>query len=336
MKKGLKIGAASLAALLVFGVAGCGKISDADGKKWAEDNGYVKAENAGELPAPVDYEKNAACDTDDTATLYSNSCAGINYENITEYLDREDVDYIDLQERDAYYKGHLKGFRNVEFFSKIYPSGGGAGDTQLFYEGADGRFAPRYVNSVEILETLFPKDKTLFLMCGGGVRVVPMMQLLKQYGWDMSKVYNVGGMSHYTVQNGYTDGEYLVRLNTTEDAYTVYTGSATGKSQPTVQSDDLKITVNVLYHEEDNKIGGVYIVADDVQDVTDHASEAWEAGVNELLSSFEGLTIEEARAKVVTNGSNKELAPDVDVIADATNSSQVVYEAVIDALKTIA
>ena len=41
MKKGLKIGAASLAALLVFGAAGC-SVSDKDGKAWAEENGYVK------------------------------------------------------------------------------------------------------------------------------------------------------------------------------------------------------------------------------------------------------------------------------------------------------
>lgn len=33
MKKGLKLGAASLAALMVFGVAGC-SVSEKDGKAW--------------------------------------------------------------------------------------------------------------------------------------------------------------------------------------------------------------------------------------------------------------------------------------------------------------
>lgn len=42
MKKGLKIGVASLAALMAFGTAGC-SVKDKDGKAWAEKNGYVKA-----------------------------------------------------------------------------------------------------------------------------------------------------------------------------------------------------------------------------------------------------------------------------------------------------
>ena len=45
MKKGFKIGAMSLAALLVFGAAGC-SVSDKDGKAWAEKNGYVKYESS--------------------------------------------------------------------------------------------------------------------------------------------------------------------------------------------------------------------------------------------------------------------------------------------------
>lgn len=46
MKKGFKIGAASLAALMVFGAAGCGKISNKDGAEWAEKNGYIKYESS--------------------------------------------------------------------------------------------------------------------------------------------------------------------------------------------------------------------------------------------------------------------------------------------------
>lgn len=42
MKKIKRLSAISLASLMVFGVAGCGKISDEEGAKWAQDNGYVK------------------------------------------------------------------------------------------------------------------------------------------------------------------------------------------------------------------------------------------------------------------------------------------------------
>ena len=42
MKGIKKIGVISLSSLMVLGIAGCGKISDDEGAKWAEDKGYVK------------------------------------------------------------------------------------------------------------------------------------------------------------------------------------------------------------------------------------------------------------------------------------------------------
>ena len=48
------------------------------------------------------------------------------------------------------------------------------------------------------MEVLFPKDKTIFLMCQGGGRVAQAMTLLEALGWDMTKIYNVGGMGQYT------------------------------------------------------------------------------------------------------------------------------------------
>lgn len=42
MKKGLKLGAASLAALMVFSVAGCGKTTDEEYAKWARDHGWIE------------------------------------------------------------------------------------------------------------------------------------------------------------------------------------------------------------------------------------------------------------------------------------------------------
>ena len=55
MKKGLKLGAASLAAMMVFGLTGCGNdgISKKEGQEWAEKNGYVKEGFAEGLPASV-------------------------------------------------------------------------------------------------------------------------------------------------------------------------------------------------------------------------------------------------------------------------------------------
>jgi rhodanese-related sulfurtransferase len=66
-----------------------------------------------------------------------------------------------------------------------------------------------YEESDDLLEALFPKDKTLFLMCQSGARVVQMMNILKAKGYDMSKIYNVGGMAQFT------DSKYASKITNT-------------------------------------------------------------------------------------------------------------------------
>ena len=175
-----------------------------------------------------------------------------------------------------------------------------------------------------MLESMFPKNKTLFLMCQSGGRVKTMMQLLDQYGWDMTKVYNVGGTGSYNA----TDGYDIVQFVRADDAYVKYTGSATGKSQANLAVEDLSVTVDVLYHAGDDKIGGVYISGGTVTTTT--VAEAWAEEVAELLARFEGMSLEDVRATV----SNETLADDIDVISGATVSTTMVYKAVINALTT--
>lgn len=363
MKKGLKIGAMSLAALLVFGVAGCGKVSDKDGKAWAEANGYVKSENAAALPSPVDTSI-AKCDTDDTKTRYGADCSAINKDNLEDYLGRSDVFYVDVRNstavgtfyrksatgtfkkvvvnnKDTYvaieqgeevaateryesyqqldpatYSGaHLKGFANVEFFAYVFDSSANHSGKQLFYKGEDGRFVPRYATSVETLEALFPKNKTLFIMCQSGGRVVTLMQLLDQFGWDMEKVYNVGGMSSYTNE------EFAVILGD-DYAYTEKVGTATGEASGTA----LNVTVRVLYDDVEDKVGAVTIVSGTTSSAS--YAEAWKAELPTLLDSFVGLSADEVSALV----SNGQLSDDVDVIAGATVSTKLIVDAVINAL----
>ena len=52
-----------------------------------------------------------------------------------------------------------------------------------------------------ILEELFPKDKAIFLMCGGGGYSGMMKSLLIFLGWDASKLYNIGGNWNYKGEN---------------------------------------------------------------------------------------------------------------------------------------
>jgi len=337
MKKILGLGTLALAGVLAF--TGCGKsdgMTEEEAIQYAKDQGYTKVEAPAALPAPTDKtktytvgsgqnEQTLSCDTDDTSGLYAYGCSSITATNLKDYLGREDVLYYDVKDKGDYETKHLKGFINVEFFNYIYPNGGGNEDSQtLFYKGADGRFAPKYAYSVSMLESIFPKDKTLFLMCKSGGRVTTLMKLLDQYGWDMSKVYNVGGTGSYTTQAGYD----IVQFNRATDVYTIYTGSATAKSQTSKTEDDLSVNVKVLYHAGENKIGGVYIAGGTV--TTSVYAERWAEEVNGLLTRFNGMSLDDVRATVVEGT----LDEDIDVVANATVSTTMVYRAVIDALES--
>jgi hypothetical protein len=56
-----------------------------------------------------------------------------------------------------------------------------------------------------ILEELFPKDKNIFLMCGGGGYAGMTKNLLVSLGWDGDKIWNVGGYWYY-------EGEHNVEV----------------------------------------------------------------------------------------------------------------------------
>ena len=57
---------------------------------------------------------------------------------------------------------------------------------------------PLYEESMMIMEELFPKDKAIFLMCGGGGYAGMTKQLLIYLGWDENKLYNTGANWTYT------------------------------------------------------------------------------------------------------------------------------------------
>lgn len=153
-----------------------------------EDNGWLQLK---ELPAPQDTSKKDG-ETACTVGNYNLACSSIDQKNLGDYMNRPDVAYIDLRGIDNGYLGqHIHGFEPVEFFNFMW------GDTyQLFAKDN----TPRYEESVQLLNLYFPKDKTLFLMCQSGGRVVSMMKLLEANGYDMNKVYNVGGFNQLGVK----------------------------------------------------------------------------------------------------------------------------------------
>ena len=157
-----------------------------------------------ELPAPVDTTKTYQANKDDpTETVcepgnFGPTCSAINSENLKQYLGRTDVKYIDLRDYTDYAKKHLRNFECIPYFALIF-NADAANDASLpqLFGGTVDDPIPVYAESDELLEALFPKGKTIFLMCQSGGRVNQMMKLLSARGWDMSKVYNIGGMAHY-------------------------------------------------------------------------------------------------------------------------------------------
>ncbi len=170
---------------------------------WVKDplnNGYTMNM---ELPAPQDTSKmyKPTQDGDEVACPvgeFNTACSSINVDNLYEYLSVEDAVYIDLRDYSDYVMKHLKNFEVIPYFGLIYNAEAGTDGKPQLYKGDVTDPVAVYEESDAILNTLFPKDKTIFLMCQSGGRVVNMMKLLEAKGYDMSKIYNVGGMGQYT------------------------------------------------------------------------------------------------------------------------------------------
>jgi rhodanese-related sulfurtransferase len=142
----------------------------------------------------------------------------INEETIDNYLGREDSVYRDMRMLkdpgnyeaiggDSYLSGIVKGFEVVPYpyLTEVKGLPKEVGDSYkgktLFKQLEDGTYKANYKESLELLEYLFPKDKNIFLMCGGGGYAGMTKQLLVSLGWDENKIYNVGGYWYYNGKN---------------------------------------------------------------------------------------------------------------------------------------
>ena len=142
----------------------------------------------------------------------------VNESTIDQYLGRSDAVYRDLRMLkdpgnyeaiggDSYLSGYVDGFEVVPYPYIVNVSGlpEAVGQTYtgktLFRAHSDGTYTANYAESMQILEDLFPKDKVIFLMCGGGGYSGMMKNMLVSLGWDGSKIYDVGGYWFYDGKN---------------------------------------------------------------------------------------------------------------------------------------
>ncbi len=156
----------------------------------------------------------------------------IDESTIDNYLGREDSVYRDMRMLedpgnyeaiggDSYLSGFVKGFEVVPYPYLVNVIGlpSEVGETYTgptLYTEENGHYHANYEESLAILEYYFPKDKVIFLMCGGGGYAGMTKQLLVSLGWDKDKIYNVGGYWYY-------EGKNKVEVKRTkEDGTTTY------------------------------------------------------------------------------------------------------------------
>ncbi len=156
----------------------------------------------------------------------------INEETIDKYLGRDDAVYRDMRMLkdpgnyeaiggDSYLSGFVKGFEVVPYpyLTKVEGLPEPVGDSYLgrtlFSKNEEGKYVANYKESLEILEYYFPKNKTIFLMCGGGGYAGMTKELLVSLGWDANKIYNTGGYWFYNGKNN-------VEVKNTKDGETKY------------------------------------------------------------------------------------------------------------------
>lgn len=142
----------------------------------------------------------------------------INEATIDKYLGRDDTVYRDMRMLkdpanyeniggDSYLSGFIKGFEVIPYpvlsTVKDLPKEVGTGYTgkTLFTIDEDGNYIANYVESLDILEYFFPKDKYIFLMCGGGGYAGMTKTMLVSLGWNSEKIYNIGGYWYYEGKN---------------------------------------------------------------------------------------------------------------------------------------
>ena len=147
--------------------------------------------------------------------------------NIDEYLFLDDVMYIDTRSPEQFLvNGHIAGFINIPFYEAI--AAFEKKDNVLFVTkkirdeegkvianiGEPGSYFPNYKESEQYLYHTFPKDKKLVITATAGVESSYLINLLIQYGYDASLLYNAGAMENSLAKNiAYLDLEnpkYLV------------------------------------------------------------------------------------------------------------------------------
>ena len=155
----------------------------------------------------------------------------INEATIDQYLGREDTIYRDMRMLkdeadyeaiggDAWLSGIVEGFEVVPYpylvnVEGLPPEVGSSYSGVTLFTHDENGYTANYEESMEILEYLFPKDKNIILMCGGGGYAGMTKAMLNELGWDANRIYNAGGFWFY-------EGNHRFDVKREKDGKTYY------------------------------------------------------------------------------------------------------------------
>jgi len=135
----------------------------------------------------------------------------LNMNNIDEYLDRPNTQYVDLRNFDDKMSGGwIDGFHIIPFFDYLEY------ENILVRNGASWTFEDDNIKSSRALENIFDIDKDIILICAAGTRAGYVRDALLSLGYE--NVWNAGGLKDYTGDSKiFGDGEYTITLDTKGD-----------------------------------------------------------------------------------------------------------------------
>ena len=166
----------------------------------------------------------------------------LNATNIDDYLFLDGLKYVDLRSfNQILSEGAIAGFEVIPFYDVLvwWEKKDNVlftmkkGENKDTYIGDVGCFFPNYEESEEAIEAIFPKDKQIVFMSTAGVEAAYMINLLKQLGYDASKLYNAGtftnGVGDTIAYMKYPEHKYYIEP---ELAYTLEVNFRFGELTP--------------------------------------------------------------------------------------------------------
>ncbi|MGS0972100.1 MAG: rhodanese-like domain-containing protein [Candidatus Izemoplasmataceae bacterium] len=108
--------------------------------------------------------------------------------NLDLYMERDEVQYVDLRNFDAKFAaGYIDGFEMIPFFDYL--------DNRAFDRNHTYMFDPNQILNEDIMTTYFDQEKTIFLYADGCIRADYVREVLLHLGYE--KVFTLGGYFEY-------------------------------------------------------------------------------------------------------------------------------------------